>query len=284
MGVKLNFFNVFLVILFVTGIVVSGFLLYNLPATLLKETLVLDIDEVKSLGPVLFKVNIAVGATLMTGLAAIIVLLFSKGNNSAIKQEATASNKQNEAKEGAAVNQDDFNDEEENNIDVREYQKLFAEKLPLEELSTQLLTRLCSQIEASQAALYYTNKTKNQRLLELKGSYAYILADSEVLSYEFGEGLVGQVAKTGKTAHVKEVPQGYIEIFSGLGHSEPGELLIIPIKDDKEVLAVAEIATFRPFSKSDVKIAEKSFKLLGDHLVKAKPSKVAEKEDKKSEK
>ena len=146
-----------------------------------------------------------------------------------------------------------------------------------------MLTHLCGQIEASQAALYFTNKTKNQRLLELKGSYAYILADSQVITYEFGEGLVGQVAKTGKTTHVKEEPKGYIEIFSGLGHSEPGELLIIPIKKDSEVLAVAEIATFKPFSKRDIKIAEKSFMLFRDHLAKTKTPKTAEKEDKKSE-
>lgn len=283
MGVKLNFFNVFLVILFVTGIVISGFLLYNLPATLLKETLVLDIDEMQSITPVLSKVNLAVGATLMIGLTAIIVLLFSRTNDSDKKQDVAAFNKNKDAKDASNGNIDSFDDEEHDNIDVQEYQKIFDSKLSVEEVSTQMLTRLCGQIEASQAALYFTNKSKNQRLLELKGSYAYILADSQVLTYEFGEGLVGQVAKTGKTAHVKDVPKGYIEIFSGLGHSEPGELLIIPLKKDDEILAVAELATFKPFSKSDIKIAEKSLTLFRDHLVKSKPSKVAEKEDKKSE-
>ncbi len=283
MGVKLNFFNVFLVILFVTGIVISGFLLFNLPATLLKETLVLNVDEMKSITPVLFNLNLAVGATLMMGLAAVIVLLFSKTNELDHRQDADTVSKSKETKGGSEAGENVFDDEEENDVDIREYQKLFDTKLPVEELSTQMLTRLCGQIEASQAALYFTNKTKNQRLLELKGSYAYILADSHTLTYEFGEGLVGQVAKTGKTAHVKEVPKGYIEIFSGLGHSEPGELLIIPIKKDNEVLAVAEIATFKPFSKGDIKIAEKSFALFRDHLAKTKTPKTAEKEDKKSE-
>ncbi len=283
MGVRLNFFNVFLVIAFVAGIVVSGFILYNLPATLLKETLVLDVDEMESISPVLYKLNLAVGATLLIGLAAIIVLLFSRTNEAGLELNTASSKNSQETKQGSAVSDSVFDDEEENDVDVQEYQKLFGSKLPVEELSTQMLTRLCGQIEASQAAIYFANKTKNQRLLELKGSYAYILADSQVLTYEFGEGLVGQVAKTGKTTHVKEVPKGYIEIFSGLGHSEPGELLIIPIKNENEVLAVAEIATFKPFSKSDIKIAEKSFTLFRDYLVKAKPSKAAEKEDKKSE-
>lgn len=219
----------------------------------------------------------------MIGLTAIIVLLFSRTNESGLTQNGAAVSKNKDGQEGAANQVENFNEEEENNIDEHEYQKLFESKLPLDELSTQMLTRLCGQVEASQAALYFVNKNKNQRLLELKGSYAYILADSQVLTYEFGEGLVGQVAKTGKMAHVKEVPKGYIEIFSGLGHSEPGELLIIPLKKDDEVLAVAEIATFKPFSKSDIKIAEKSIALFTDYLAKAKPTKVIDKEDKKSE-
>lgn len=280
MGVKLNFFNVILVILFVIGIVISGFLLYNLPDSLLKQTLVLNIQEMKSITPVLSKINIAVGATLVVGLLAIIVLLFSKASENHGSMDTNVE-KKNSDKEGGSNNFQD-EDEEEDNLDVKEYEKLFDSKLSVEDLSTQSLTILCKQLEASQGALYFSNLTKNQRLLELKGSYAYILADSQVLSYEFGEGLVGQAAKTGKTTHVKEVPKGYIQIFSGLGHSEPGELLIIPLKNNNDIIAVAEIATFKPFSKKDIRIAEKACALLSTHFSKSKTSKAVEKEDKKS--
>ena len=280
MGVKLNFFNVILVILFVIGIVISGFLLYNLPDSLLKQTLVLNIQEMKSITPVLSKINIAVGATLVVGLLAIIVLLFSKASENHGSMDTNVE-KKNSDKEGDSNNFQD-EDEEEDSLDVKEYEKLFDSKLSVEDLSTQCLTILCKQLEASQGALYFSNLTKNQRLLELKGSYAYILADSQVLSYEFGEGLVGQAAKTGKTAHVKEVPKGYIQIFSGLGHSEPGELLIIPLKNNNDIIAVAEIATFKPFSKKDIRIAEKACALLSTHFSKSKTSKAVEKEDKKS--
>lgn len=281
MGVKLNFFNVILVILFVIGVVISGFLLYNLPDNLLKQTLVLEIQDMKSITPVLSKINIAVGATLLIGLATIIVLLFSRSGESDMMLETSGI--KNNDKVGGSGNQNFGSDEkEEDNVDVQDFEKLLSEKLSLEELSTKSLTHLCKKIEASQAALYFTNKTKGQRLLELKGSYAYILPDSQVLTYEFGEGLVGQAAKTGKTAHIKEVPKGYIKIFSGLGKSEPGEVLIVPLKNGEEIIAVAEIATFKPLSKRDIKLAERSCSLLAKHLAKSKPAKTAEKEDNKS--
>lgn len=275
MGVKLNFLNVILVLLFLLGIIISAFMLFNLPDSLLKETTVIDIKDVPALLPVLNKIYIAIGATLLVGFFSIVSLLFSKERKTggtALSKEELRQEKENKDKATAEATG--------SSIDTKAYESLFSGKQTIEETSTNLLTLLCKQLEASQGALYFTKKLKDQRVLELKSSYAYILADSETISYEFGEGLVGQAAKTGKVAHIKDVPEGYIEIFSGLGHSKPGELLIIPIANNKEVVAVAEIATFKPLTKSDIKLAEEVFALYNAHLIKSKPVKAGDKEDK----
>lgn len=269
MGVKLNFLNVLLVLLFLLGIIISAFLLYNLPSSLLKETTAIAIEDVPTLLPVLARVNIAVGSTLVLGFAAIVALLFSRrkiiASTEAKKQKAgQESNKEEHS--AASVEVFDF--------DTKVYEDVFANKqLSAEEVANQLLATLCKQIEASQGAIYFTKKEKEQRILELRASYAYVIADSEKVQYEFGEGLVGQAAKTGKTAHIKDVPEGYIEIFSGLGQSKPGELLILPLKNGQEIVAVGEIATFKPFSKADVKAAEQVFGLFSTHVTSNKTPK-----------
>lgn len=275
MGVKLNFLNVILVLLFLLGIIISAFMLYNLPDSLLKETTVIDIKDIPALLPVLNNINLIVGAALLVGFLSIVSLLFAKERRTEESILTEIRLRQEKDKE-----EDDASKEAANiGFNTKDYEALFSGK-QTEDIPTSLLTLLCKQLEASQAALYFAKKTKDQRVLELKGSYAYILADSETISYEFGEGLVGQAAKTGKVAHIKDVPEGYIEIFSGLGHSKPGELLIIPIKNDKEVVAVAEIATFKPFTKNDVKLAGKVFDLYNSYLSKSKSVKAGEKEAK----
>lgn|SRR5690606_688534 len=269
MGVKLNFLNVILVLLFLLGIIISAFMLYNLPSSLLKETTVIAIEDVPALLPVLSRVNLAVGSTLGLGFAAILALLFSRRKvETGTVHTKKLNNRDETNKEDTGETVEVFN------FDTKVYEEIFAnKKLTTEEVANQVLAILCKQIEASQGAVYFAYKTAGKRTLELKASYAYVIGDSEKIQYEFGEGLVGQVAKTGKAAHIKDVPEGYIEIFSGLGHSKPGELLILPLRDGKEILAVGEIATFKPFSKADVKAAEQVFGLFSAHIMSKKTPK-----------
>src|SRR5690606_24481358 len=92
--------------------------------------------------------------------------------------------------------------------------------------------------------------------------------DRQSIAFEVGAGLGGQAAQTAHHSHITAVPEGYIELFAGLGHSKPGELLIIPIKREKDVISVAEIATFKPLLKKEVQLAEKVFALFGNYLIK----------------
>jgi len=71
------------------------------------------------------------------------------------------------------------------------------------------------------------------------------------LVYEFGEGLAGQVAKEGKSINITNVPQGYITVLSGLGSASPNALAIVPVQSADQVVGVLEVASFRPFSRSD---------------------------------
>src|SRR5205085_4344678 len=63
-----------------------------------------------------------------------------------------------------------------------------------------------------------------------------------------GEGLVGQCALEKQPILMREVPAGYVEINSGLGHSPPLEIIVLPVLFEGQVKAVIELASFHTFS------------------------------------
>jgi methyl-accepting chemotaxis protein len=128
------------------------------------------------------------------------------------------------------------------------------------------LHAVCKQLDAGQGALYIASEKESKRIIELKSGYALSLAESTVLSFEFGEGLVGQSAAGKKTLYVDEVPEGYIKIISGLGSASPKTLLLVPMYHNEKVLGVMEIAAFTPFSEDQRKFVEESAQLIANRI------------------
>ncbi len=125
------------------------------------------------------------------------------------------------------------------------------EQTSLNDLAQKFLWTIAKQLEASQGAFFIKKQKENTNVLSFIVGYAYHLPDSEVIEFEFGEGLSGQVAKEGKLINIHAVPEGYITILSGLGNATPSAMLIFPIKNGEEVLAVVELASFKDFSKEE---------------------------------
>jgi signal transduction protein with GAF and PtsI domain len=117
----------------------------------------------------------------------------------------------------------------------------------------------------------------NKNIITLFASYAFVLPESQTISYEFGEGLAGQVAKEKKLINISDIPAGYIKILSGLGESNPAHLLLCPIMKDSKLLGVAEIASFKAFNKSHEVLVEKSLALLANDLEKGQKKEKKEK-------
>jgi len=107
------------------------------------------------------------------------------------------------------------------------------------------LNELCNQLNAGQGALYTVSKKGEDKVLDLTSAYALVLSDGEQPSFHWGEGLIGQVAASGKVQYLDELPEGYAaRIESGLGGALPKFLFIFPIKKENETVGVIEVATF----------------------------------------
>jgi putative methionine-R-sulfoxide reductase with GAF domain len=124
------------------------------------------------------------------------------------------------------------------------------------------LHAICKQVDAGQGAIYLTEENGNARKVELKVGYALNLGESAVISFEYGEGLIGQAAAGGRTLYVDEVPEGYIKIISGLGSASPKYLLVVPMKQQDRVVGVMEIASFTSISEDQRKFVEESTQLI----------------------
>jgi hypothetical protein len=128
------------------------------------------------------------------------------------------------------------------------------------------LHAICKQLDAGQGAIYEALESNGVRKVELKSGYALNMGESTVVSYEFGEGLIGQAAANGKTLYIDDVPEGYIKIVSGLGSASPRFLLIVPLKAQEKTRGVIEIASFSAFTPDQRKFVEDAAQLIGNTI------------------
>jgi len=134
---------------------------------------------------------------------------------------------------------------------------------PFKDKMKSLLEGLCKELEASVGAAFITIKIEDKRYIEFVAGYAYHLPDSQLLRFEFGEGLSGQVAKSGKAVCINDVPQGYIIVMSGLGKASPKYMMVLPVISGESVLGVIEIASFTPLGNSELDFAKQVVEAIG---------------------
>ncbi|HEX6226569.1 MAG TPA: GAF domain-containing protein [Chryseolinea sp.] len=128
------------------------------------------------------------------------------------------------------------------------------------------LNTICKQLDAGQGAIYVAGETNGKRIVELQSGYALNIGESTTISYEFGEGLIGQAAASGQSLYVDDVPEGYIKVVSGLGSASPKYLLIVPLKHNEQVLGVMEVASFVAFTDTQRKFSEESAQLVANKV------------------
>ena len=108
-----------------------------------------------------------------------------------------------------------------------------------DELSTHIITELCTYLSASVGALYLFDPKR--QTLKLSGGYAYQDKKGKLKEIELGEGLVGQVALEKRSKQLDNVPPDYLKISSGLGDTAPKTIIIFPVLFEEETIAVIEL-------------------------------------------
>lgn len=133
-------------------------------------------------------------------------------------------------------------------------------------LAENIIVSLSKEIDACQGIFYVTQNIGGVDKLRLSGAFAFNKTSNEEVIFEFGEGLAGQVAQEGKLMSFDNIPDGYIEVLSGLGKSSPSNLCLFPLLYSDKVLGLIEIASFENFTKGDLMLFERLQLSLGAAL------------------
>jgi signal transduction histidine kinase/HAMP domain-containing protein len=134
----------------------------------------------------------------------------------------------------------------------------------LETVSRLLMSELPALVEA-QFGAFYTAETgpDGETEYRLLAGYGLPARTRRPSSFRVGEGLIGQAAVERRTIQVTDVPPGYVTIGSGLGEAPAREIVALPVPFEEQVLAVIELASFRPFTPVNRAFLEQIVETIG---------------------
>jgi hypothetical protein len=114
---------------------------------------------------------------------------------------------------------------------------------------------------------YHTTDGKNFNPV---ADYA-LYSENEIAPFVTGETLLGQVTKNKKILSVQKIPDDYVEVISGLGNSQPTDLLFLPIlNDDDECIGLFELASFKPIKYNTDSVLKPLCQEISDVIINAK--------------
>jgi len=133
----------------------------------------------------------------------------------------------------------------------------------LEKYTEKVLQNIAKEMNIVQGLIYVLNES--DKMFNISGQYAYY-SEEQPKNFLIGETLSGQAAKNKETLNLKELPEGYITVISGLGKSTPHNLIIAPIVHEDNSIGVLELASFKPFGKNEELLIGKICELISNRL------------------
>ncbi len=130
----------------------------------------------------------------------------------------------------------------------------------INKLSSNIMSFIIDYLNANQGALFILsdNQEENEKYFELKSAIAYGRSKLMHKNVPYNEGLIGRCAYEKLPIYLKEIPENYLHITSGLGTSNPKILLIVPLKLNEDIFGIIEIASFNEIKQYQIDFLEKA--------------------------
>jgi len=127
----------------------------------------------------------------------------------------------------------------------------------IEELSYNVIEKIIEYVGAIQGAIYIIDDTvEHDKHFRMTAAVAYGRRKLANRRCELEEGLVGRCAFEKAPVYLKQVPEDYVRITSGLGDDNPRVILLVPLKANETIYGVIEIAGFNEFEEYKIKFME----------------------------
>jgi PAS domain-containing protein len=138
-------------------------------------------------------------------------------------------------------------------------------------LGDMIISALVQYTGSNQGGLYVVNdENPADRHIELISLFAFNTKKFEKQRIRIGEGIIGQTFLEKETTMLTEIPDEYIKITSGLGEANPKALVIVPLKVDKEVYGMVELASFKLYQAHEIEFVEKLAETIASTLASVK--------------
>jgi hypothetical protein len=119
-----------------------------------------------------------------------------------------------------------------------------------------LVAGVVNFMNINQAGLYTVEEDNEsgdgEKHISLKSCYAFDRNKFLTKKIEIGQGLIGQCYLEKEHIYLKEVPESYFSITSGLGDATPTCILIAPLIYDGVVQGIIEIASFHELEQHEI--------------------------------
>ncbi|MEO1053658.1 MAG: GAF domain-containing protein [Bacteroidota bacterium] len=208
------------------------------------------------------KVNIFLSIVFLTSTIAVLAAQSSSYQKQAQKlvdemdvRNADLTKSENELKENIRQIEEKQKEEQKRNWvtdGIARFSNLMRSYDDSGDLYKQLVQELAKYVKANQCWLFLAHEEGDETLLKLEACYAYDRHKYLEKTIIPGEGLVGQAYLEQLHTYLKEIPDEYANIRSGLGAAAPRNVLIMPMVIDEKVEGVLEIASFHVMGDHEV--------------------------------
>ncbi len=128
----------------------------------------------------------------------------------------------------------------------------------IEKFTFNITRNLIDYLSVNQGFMFLVEDDENkEKVIRLTAAYAYDRRKYLQKEIRIGEGLLGNSVLEKQTVYLKEIPDDYLEINSGLGRAKPKSLLVVPLIFNNEVVGVFEFASFNEFKPYEIEFIEK---------------------------
>jgi hypothetical protein len=127
-----------------------------------------------------------------------------------------------------------------------------------------LLSSLVKYTDMNQGAFFIVEEDEEtgESSLKLVSCYAYDRKKFIEKRIGAGDGLLGQAFMEGEINYLRDIPPDFVRITSGLGEATPRHLAIIPVKTNRKVEGLFELASFKALDEHHFEL----FNKLGETL------------------
>jgi hypothetical protein len=130
-----------------------------------------------------------------------------------------------------------------------------------------ILSTLIRYTGMNQGAMFVVSEDEHNNVsLKQVSCYAYDRKKFFDKVIEPGNGLIGQVYLEGEMCYMKDVPEDFVQITSGLGEATPKYVVIVPMKINKRVEGIFEVASFKPLKEEHFELFQKVAETLASYI------------------